>query len=289
MICFIIFTQLKSLWDELNSILSTPSCICGHAKSYIDQQNQDHAIEFLQGLHDRFSAIPSQILLMDPFPSIQLIYNLVNQEEKQQEINICTTPTIDLAVLQASKPPFRPSGKRKLPFCVHCNKHGNTLATCYQIHGFPDKQVKKSRPPSSTFAPTPNQLTPEQYNKLPALLSKDESNGSLVHLASLILNYLSPSWIFDSGASNHICTSLSFFSSYPTVHKGISVQLPNGSHALVTHIGIVHCSSSLILKDGFHIPSFKFNLLSISQLTNSSNCDSYFHLRNAYFKTEQRR
>ena len=177
-------------------------------------------MKFLQGLHDRFSVIRSQILLMDPFPSIQLIYNLVCQEEKQQEINICTTP-IDLAVLQASKPPFRPSGKRKLPFCVHCNKHGHTLATCYQIHGFPDKQVKKSRPPSSTSAPAPNQLTPEQYNKLLALLSKDESNGSSVHLAGVILTCLSPSWIIDSGASNHICTSLSFFSSYSTVHKGI--------------------------------------------------------------------
>ena len=74
------FTQLKSLWDELNSILSI---ICGHAKSYIDQQNQDCAMEFLQGLHDRFSAIRSQILLMDLFPSIRRIYNLVRQEEER--------------------------------------------------------------------------------------------------------------------------------------------------------------------------------------------------------------
>ena len=65
------FTQLKSLWDELNSIVSVTPCICGNAKSIIDQQHQDRAMEFLQGLHDQFSAIRSTILLMDPFPSIQ--------------------------------------------------------------------------------------------------------------------------------------------------------------------------------------------------------------------------
>ncbi|KAJ0027957.1 hypothetical protein Pint_35456 [Pistacia integerrima] len=37
---------------------------------------------------------------MEPFPSIQRIHNLVRQEEKQQEINIRTTPTIDSATFQ---------------------------------------------------------------------------------------------------------------------------------------------------------------------------------------------
>ncbi|KAJ0086746.1 hypothetical protein Patl1_07320 [Pistacia atlantica] len=111
------FTQLKSLWDELNSIVCITPCICGNAKSNIDQQNQDRAMEFLQGPHDRFSAIRSQILLMELFPSIQRIHNL----------------------------------------------------------------VKKSRPPPCTS--TTNQLTLEQYNKLLALLSKEESGGSSAHLA----------------------------------------------------------------------------------------------------------
>lgn len=41
-------TQLKSLWDELNSILSASQCICGNAKIIMEQQNQDRAMEFLQ-------------------------------------------------------------------------------------------------------------------------------------------------------------------------------------------------------------------------------------------------
>ena len=41
-------------------------------------------MEFLQGLHDRFSALCNQILLMDPFPNATKIYALVRQEAKQQ-------------------------------------------------------------------------------------------------------------------------------------------------------------------------------------------------------------
>ncbi|TXG67679.1 hypothetical protein EZV62_008954 [Acer yangbiense] len=78
---------------------------------------------------------------MDPFPSIQRIYNLVRQEEKQHEINLNSTSIVDSAALQASKPLLKYSGKRQRPFCEHCNKHGHTLATCLQIHGYPDKQA----------------------------------------------------------------------------------------------------------------------------------------------------
>jgi hypothetical protein len=85
---FLYFTQLKSLWDELNSIAPVNPCIRGNAKSIIDQQNQDRAMEFLQGVHDRFSAVRSQILLMIPYPSIQRIYNLVRREQKQQERSV---------------------------------------------------------------------------------------------------------------------------------------------------------------------------------------------------------
>ena len=75
-----------------------------------------------------------------------------------------------------------------------------------------------------------------------------------------------------------------FFSLYSTVHKHISVQLPDGSQALVTHIGTVPCSPSLILTNVFHILTFKFNLLSISQLTHSTSCDVIFSSSECLFQ-----
>ena len=70
-----------------------------------------------------------------------------------------------------------------------------------------------------------------------------------------------------------ISVQLCLFSLYSSIQKHISAQLLDGSHVLVTHIGTIHCSSSLVLTIVFHIPSFTFNLLSISQLTRSTNWD----------------
>ena len=64
------FTQLKSLWDELSNIISTIPCTCGNEKCIIEQKKQDRAMKFLLGLHVSFSAVRSQILLMEHFPSI---------------------------------------------------------------------------------------------------------------------------------------------------------------------------------------------------------------------------
>ncbi|CAN1337732.1 hypothetical protein LINPERPRIM_LOCUS37729 [Linum perenne] len=60
--------------------------------------------------------------------------------------------------------------------------------------------------------------------------------------------------------------TLLLFSSYQPV-SNISVTLPTRLRVCVTHIGTVKLSSNLTLYDVLFIPSFTFNLLSISKLT----------------------
>ena len=50
------------------------------------------------------------------------------------------------------------------------------------------------------------------------------------------------------------------------------VNLPNGESALVTHIGTVEISSKLVLHNVLCVPSFTFNLLSVSKLAKSISC-----------------
>ena len=45
------------------------------------------------------------------------------------------------------------------------------------------------------------------------------------------------------------------------------VELPNGKTAMVTHPGSIFLSETLILTNVLCVPSFSFNLLSVSQLT----------------------
>ncbi|XP_026378177.1 uncharacterized protein LOC113272579 [Papaver somniferum] len=181
------YTKLKSLWDEVGALTPVEPCTCGNGRKVLEQLNRDKAMEFLQGLHDRFSAVRSNILLMSPFPTLAKIYSLVRQEEQQQFINVAAAPQIDKAALStrfASRPsPWSntngPSNKKPRPSCDHCRKIGHTKDRCYQLVGYPKKPGDDtstgyagnsiSLAPSSYMAAAP-QLTHDQYNQLLALL-----------------------------------------------------------------------------------------------------------------------
>lgn len=74
------------------------------------------------------------------------------------------------------------------------------------------------------------------------------------------------SWTIDAGASDHICCSLKFFTYAKPVHNML-VQKPTGTKALATHVGKVRLTASLTLQNVLCVPSFKFNLISVSKLT----------------------
>ncbi|XP_063946865.1 uncharacterized protein LOC108212640 [Daucus carota subsp. sativus] len=190
------FTRLKSLWDEYDSLVSSEPCICGASKFLIERQERDRAMEFLQGLHDRFSNIRSQILLIEPLPSAQKIFNLVKQEEAQQFIAMPPALSTESAALQArGNPPQRHSfNKRQRPYCDHCNKYGHTRQTCYQIHGFPPSKPKGTAPISTVAAVTSTDkqeqpvlpsLSADQYNRLLSMLSTPNIDDDILPKVNL--------------------------------------------------------------------------------------------------------
>ena len=91
----------------------------------------------------------------------------------------------------------------------------------------------------------------------------------------------STDWILDNGATDHKVHSLHFFKSI-TSSIQIFVRLPNGDMVNVTHIGTVQVSASLLLENVLCIPSFSFNVISISKLTQNSSC-CYIFLSNYCF------
>ena len=82
-------------------------------------------------------------------------------------------------------------------------------------------------------------------------------------------------WILDSGATDHMVHSIHFFTSI-TSSVQISIRLPNGDMVKVTHIGTVKVSATLTLEHVLCIPSFSFNLISISKLTQNTSCCCVF-------------
>ena len=83
-------------------------------------------------------------------------------------------------------------------------------------------------------------------------------------------------WILDSGATDHIVSSLKKL----TCNKNgsmISVLLPNGEKARISSTGSIPLNSHYILHDVLCIPNFKVDLMSISRLTWGLNCSVTFY------------
>ena len=70
-------------------------------------------------------------------------------------------------------------------------------------------------------------------------------------------------WVIDTRATNHMVHSITCFTTI-TATLNTFVNLPNGEVALVTHVGIVKISEHLTFHNVLCVPSFSFNLISIS-------------------------
>ena len=78
-------------------------------------------------------------------------------------------------------------------------------------------------------------------------------------------------WVIDTGATDHMVHSITCFTTI-TATLNTFVNLPNGEVASITHVGIVKISEHLILHNVLCVPSFSFNLISVSQLVKSTAC-----------------
>lgn len=79
----------------------------------------------------------------------------------------------------------------------------------------------------------------------------------------------------DSGATDHICTSMIWFDNYLSIEP-ISVTLPNGNVMMAQLTGDVRFSDVLILRNAPFLPEFNINLVSISKLTKTTQCNCIF-------------
>ncbi|KAF7151467.1 hypothetical protein RHSIM_Rhsim02G0167500 [Rhododendron simsii] len=245
-------TQLCQ-WERCNDLVS--SWILNSTETNAALQQQDRGMEFLQGLHGRYSGLRSQILLMDPFPNATKIYALVRQEEKQQEIHSSrpsiTTPeaaalAVNSAVTNSAENKYVPvqnranfSSNNRAPHQNHPSNRQNAYSN-QRNSGADNRWMGKSRM-HCDYSDLDNHNIDTCY-KLHGYPT-DKPRNSRIALSAPSFS----AWIIDTGASNHMCSSLSLFSSYKPCPNPSFVQLPDGSDAKITHIGTVVLSPDLQL------------------------------------------
>ncbi|XP_076943116.1 uncharacterized protein LOC143613238 [Bidens hawaiensis] len=99
------FTKLRSIWDEIESVLSVPicnckGCKCGIRKRLGELKDKERLYEFLLGLDNEFGTIRTQILAMQPIPSLNTAFNFVVDDEQQRIISGLRRPAINSMAFQ---------------------------------------------------------------------------------------------------------------------------------------------------------------------------------------------
>ncbi|XP_061362927.1 uncharacterized protein LOC133306624 [Gastrolobium bilobum] len=156
------FTQLKILWDELDSLEPSLNCSCGALVQIKATKERDHIIRFLRGLNERYSQARSQIMLMQPLPGMNSVFSLVIQQERQlnedsveNEIEKEPKVLLNVTTQQYTRGggqftrgrgrtftgrggQFAGRGRGSINrICTYCGRTNHTIETCYKKHGYP--------------------------------------------------------------------------------------------------------------------------------------------------------
>ncbi|PWA96217.1 hypothetical protein CTI12_AA041970 [Artemisia annua] len=107
-------------------------------------------------------------------------------------------------------------------------------------------------------------------------------------IASVLIDFKTL-WVVDSGATDHVCISLTLMHNIHICTQPIFVTLPNGQQTQVTQIGSVHINSAITLHDVLYIPSFSYNLLSVSKLGTHIPLSILFTPFSCYFQDHHKR
>ncbi|XP_028800636.1 uncharacterized protein LOC114755906 [Neltuma alba] len=210
------YTRLKILWDELSSIRPIKPCACSSHGSAAKHREEDYVIRFLKGLNEQYASVKSQIMMLDPLPSITRTFSLVLQQER--EFHIAPEPKIMLTKGSRPSPAgsFIGSNQSTIKQCTYCGKPRHTEETCYRKHGFPlgfrfrnGSSASVNNFLTQDFASVqeihPSKPLPPHHSTQTMTILPQLSVEQYQHLLTL----LSPSPPSASTSVNHVSTSVS--------------------------------------------------------------------------------
>ncbi|XP_019149892.1 PREDICTED: uncharacterized protein LOC109146696 [Ipomoea nil] len=298
------YTKCRALWEQMNELRPIPICKClprGSCDLLAEIKSErevDRIIRFLQGLNDEFNSLKSNVLVLDPLPDIHRVFVMAEKSERQMNLVHMTGLEVSHANATQSDPvpseetiaavnysngrKYMNNNTHTRSKCTYCGMNGHMVEKCYKKHGYPPVGCPvSSQKPGNKWQQLPQATMNQAGQSLPSTTaaitltptfkedSHNERNYSInTHINSVSLE--SSAWLLDSGATDHIACSINMFNDYHSV-KGAVVNLPNGKHIPVQHIGNIRLNDDLWLRNVLHIPEFQFNILSVAKLLRDSS------------------
>ncbi|CAA0840938.1 Unknown protein [Striga hermonthica] len=170
----IYFAKLKSIWDEISVYEEACVCTanpCGALTTMNKRRETRRVMQFLMGLDESYITLRNQVLLRETLPDLDDVFNLVIQEEANNELSSMTHHPADSAAMMVKgdisekqggvhnlqtaaavnmteyvqrnnqKGNFKPWVKnpqtKPKMVCSKCGKNNHTIETCYEIYGYP--------------------------------------------------------------------------------------------------------------------------------------------------------
>ncbi|GJV99862.1 cysteine-rich receptor-like protein kinase 8 [Tanacetum coccineum] len=267
----VFYHKLKGLWDECDALEAPYMCVCAcsckNGRVNGDRDQRKRLIQFLIGLDECYVNVRGQILLMQPMPTVAKAYGLIRQEEKQREGYV--QQTTNSAALYAHSNYARPtyhnnnranrnftqgessnrnsnqsdvivrrSTFRKGVICGNCSKEGHLSEECYKLKHLGSTPTTLNEADLAMSARM-DQLQ-NQLNQMMLLMQQNSSDGTGLNTFNSAV---------DSGATDHICITLTSMYNVRLCKHPIYITLPNGHHTQVRHIGSVYINPSITLHD----------------------------------------
>ncbi|GJX79206.1 ribonuclease H-like domain-containing protein [Tanacetum coccineum] len=187
--------------------------------------------------------------------------------------------------------------------------NGHTADRGFDLVGYPPK-FKKNIGTNKGFAgnnvvsgikdqsiDSSNFFTNDQYKRLMALISEKSGSSSMptnIVGINCVINFCSSrvfnhnsnissykiyiGWIIDSGASQHMTyTILNTFNVVDVSKLNMTVGHPNGTKALVTHVGSLKLTKKIVIHDVLAVPGYQVNLLSVHRLSKDNKFRVIFY------------
>lgn len=156
------YTRLRTLWEEIEAMNQLPSFSVTNTEvtqflKVMDQQKEERRLfQFLNGLDEVYNAQRSQILLMNPLPTVESSCAMLHQEELQRQILNGSAITAEPTALYS---------RNSEEICSKCGNKGHDKERCWQVIGYPNWHPKSKRLPQKKSYPSSSSGSNGQRNQ----------------------------------------------------------------------------------------------------------------------------
>ena len=144
--------------------------------------------------------------------------------------------------------------------CHYCHNPGHVHQNCRKLHNknrrFQSVHHQKSLQSPSTSINT--------------LAESGKTNTCFISSSS--------TWVIDFGATDHMTSNSSVFTTFQSHPSTSTVTLADGSTSCVLGSGTIHPTPLITSTSILSLPQFSFNLIFVSKLTCTLNCSILFFL-----------